>query len=64
MDFMNTYMERYNQTVRYDRLAHHLLSSISEIQNVATRWLWAYNHERPNTALDGMAPKQKLAMVA
>jgi len=26
--------------------------------------LWTYNHERPNMALDGMTPKQKLALVA
>jgi putative transposase len=44
--------------------AHHLLSYISEVQDFATNWLWIYNHERPNMALGGITPKQKLAMVA
>ena len=57
-------IERYNRTVRYDWLAHHLFDSIDEVQDFATRWLWTYNHERPNTAIDGLTPKQKLAMVA
>ena len=54
----NAYVERYNRTVRYDWLTHHLFDSIKE---VATRWLCTYNHERPNTAIGGITPKQKLA---
>ncbi|MGK0396984.1 MAG: putative transposase [Candidatus Azotimanducaceae bacterium] len=60
----NSYAERYNRTVRYDWLAHHLFSSISEVQDFATHWLWIYNNERQNMALGGITPKQKLAMVA
>lgn len=60
----NAYIERYNRTVRYDWLAHYLFSSIEEVQEYATRWLWTYNHERPNMALGGMTPQQKLAAVA
>lgn len=60
----NAYIERYNRTVRYDWLAHYLFSSIAEVQDYATRWLWTYNHERPNMALGGITPKQKLAQVA
>jgi putative transposase len=60
----NAYVERYNRTVRYDWLAHHLFDTLEEIQEFATRWLWTYNHERPNMALDGMTPKQKLALAA
>ena len=60
----NAYIERYNRTVRYDWLAHYLFSSIEEVQSFATWWLWTYNHERPNMALGGMTPKQKLAMTA
>jgi len=26
--------------------------------------LWSYNHDRPNMALGGFTPKQKLAMAA
>lgn len=60
----NAYIERYNRTVRYDWLAQYLFSSIEEVQEYATRWLWTYNHERPNMALGGMTPRQKLAAVA
>jgi putative transposase len=60
----NAYIERYNRTVRYDWLAHYLFDSIEEVQDSATRWLWTYNHERPNMALGGITPKQKLALAA
>ena len=60
----NAYIERYNRTVRYDWLAHYLFESVSEVQDYATAWLWSYNHERPNMALGGITPKQKLAMAA
>jgi putative transposase len=55
-------MERYNRTVRYDWLAHYLFDTIEEMQNFATRWLWTYNNELPNTAIGGIPPKHKLAM--
>ena len=58
----NAYVERYNRTVRYDWLAHHLFETLDEIQDFATRWLWTYNHDRPNMALGGITPKQKLTL--
>ena len=60
----NAYIERYNRTVRYDWLSQYLFESIAEVQEFATRWLWIYNHERPNMALGGITPKQKLALAA
>jgi putative transposase len=60
----NAYVERYNRTVRYDWLAHHLFETLDEIQDFATRWLWTYNHDRPNMALGGITPKQQLALAA
>jgi putative transposase len=56
----NAYVKRYNSTIRYDWLAHYRFESIQEVQEFAARWLWSYNHERPNMALDGFTPKQKL----
>ena len=35
-----------------------------DIQDFATRWLWTYNHDRPNMALGGITLKQKLALAA
>ena len=52
---------RYNRTVRYDWLAQNLFSSLDEVQLGATAWLWTYNNERPNMALGGITPRQKLA---
>lgn len=60
----NAYIERYNRTVRYDWLCQHCFESIAEVQDYATKWLWIYNHERPNTAIGGITPKQKLAQLA
>jgi putative transposase len=60
----NAYVERFNRTVRYDWLSQTLFGSIKEVQSAATRWLWTYNHERPNMALGGITPRQKLAMAA
>lgn len=59
----NAYIERYNRTVRYDWLNQYLFDNIHEVQEHATRWLWTYNNERPNTAIGGITPKQKLEMV-
>ena len=60
----NAYIERYNRTVRYDWLNQYLFESISQVQVYATDWLWTYNNERPNMAIGGITPKQKLARVA
>jgi len=60
----NAYVERYNRTVRYDWLAQYIFSSIAEVQEHATCWLWTYNNERPNMAIGGLTPKQKLALAA
>ena len=60
----NAYVERYNRTVRYAWLARTLFDSINQVQDMATRWLWTYNHERPNMALGGITPMQKLAPAA
>jgi putative transposase len=35
-------------------------ADIKEVQDTATQWLWTYNHERPNMALGGITPVQKL----
>lgn len=60
----NAYIERYNRTVRYEWLAHYLFDTVHEVQAFATRWLWTYNHERPNMGIGGVTPMQKLAMAA
>jgi putative transposase len=58
----NAYVERFNRTVRYDWLNQYIFRTIDEVQQAATAWLWTYNNERPNMAIGGITPKQKLAM--
>ena len=60
----NSYVERYNRTVRYDWLNQYLFESLEEIQNFATKWLWNYNNERPNMGIGGITPDMKLVQVA
>jgi putative transposase len=60
----NTYVERYNRTVRYECLSQHYWDSIDEVQEYATQWIYQCNYQRPNMALGGITPKQRLAMVA
>ena len=56
----NAYVERYNRTVRHEWPDQYIISGTEEAQNYATQWLWTYNNERPNMALGGITPAQKL----
>ncbi|MFC0280507.1 integrase core domain-containing protein, partial [Falsigemmobacter intermedius] len=56
----NAYVERYNRTVRHEWLDLYIFDSIQEVQDIATNWLWTYNHDRPNMGIGGMTPAQKL----
>ena len=60
----NAYVERFNRTVRYEWLAQYVFGSLGQVQDYATKWIWNYNNERPNMALGGITPKQRLAMAA
>ena len=56
----NAYIERFNRTVRYDWLNLYIYDDIYEIQDLATHWLYKYNNDRPNSAIGGITPWQKL----
>lgn len=60
----NAYIERYNRTVRQEWLGQYIFETLEEVQDHATRWLWTYNHERPNMGNGGITPAQKLKMAA
>lgn len=60
----NAYVERFNTTVRYEWLPRYHWGDLDEVREYATQWMWRYNHERPNMALGGITPKQRLAMAA
>ena len=60
----NAYVERFNRTVRYEWLSQYHWTDLEEVRMYATDWMWMYNNERPNMALGGITPKQRLAMAA
>ena len=60
----NACIERFNRTVRYEWLGQYHWSTLDDVQDHATQWMWTYNHDRPNMALGGITPKQRLAMAA
>jgi putative transposase len=60
----NAYVERFNRTVRYEWLSQYYWEDLEDVQLFATRWMYDYNHDRPNMALGGFTPKQRLAMAA
>jgi putative transposase len=60
----NAYVERYNRTVRHEWLNQHLFESLDQARATATKWLWRYNNDRPNMAIGGITPIQKLQQAA
>jgi putative transposase len=60
----NAYVERFSRTVRYEWLSQYYWAELAEVQDFATKWMWSYNHDRPNMALGGFTPKQRQAMAA
>ena len=47
----NAYIEQFKRTAKHEGLDAHEFNSIAHPQLLATRWLWHYNHERPNSAI-------------
>jgi putative transposase len=60
----NTNVERFNRTVRYEWRSQYYWQDLDEVRDFAIQWVWHYNHDRPNMALDGYTPKKRLAMAA
>ena len=56
----NAYIERFNRTARHEWLDLNLFKNIQHAQNIATKWLWCYNNERPHKANGGLPPRMKL----
>jgi putative transposase len=59
-----TYKKSEQTVLCLTTTSSNLFETVGEVQQFATDWLWTYNHERPNMALGGMTPKQKLALAA
>jgi putative transposase len=41
-----------------------LFETNEKAQQIATEWLWTYNHERPNMDIGGITPTQELQLAA
>jgi putative transposase len=50
--------------IRHEWLGLYLFETIEKAQQIATEWLWTYNHERPNTGIGGIKSAQKLQLAA
>jgi len=60
----NADFARYNRTVRQEWLYQNIFKAIEEAQEQATKWVWTYNHDRPNMAIGGTTLAMKLKMAA
>ena len=56
----NAYIERFNRTVRQELFELNFFDSIKHAQDLATKWMWSYNNERPNSAIGRITPQMKL----
>ncbi len=54
----NGYVESFNSKLRDELLNRELFLHIDELRYVADRWRMDYNHYRPHSSLDYMAPKE------
>jgi transposase InsO family protein len=52
----NGYVESFNSKLRDELLDRELILHIDELRYVADRWRMDYNHYRPHSSLDYMAP--------
>ena len=60
----NTYVERFNRTMRYDWLNQELFDNLEQVRVQAENWLYHYNNERSNMDNGGFTPIQKLNQAA
>ena len=60
----NTYVERFNRTMRYDWLNQELFDNLEQVRAQVENWLYHYNHERPNMSNGGFKPIQRLNQAA
>jgi putative transposase len=58
----NGYIESFNGRLRDELLNRELFLSINELKYVVDRWRMDYNHYRPHSSLDYMAPAAFAAM--
>ena len=54
----NPFIESFNGKLRTECLNRHLFTSGAEVQNVLDHWRQEYNHYRPHSSLNYLAPAQ------
>ena len=64
IDLCSSFTCAEGMPVRSEWLSQYHWCDLDEVREYATQWIWRSNHERPNMALGGITPKQRLAMAA
>jgi len=52
----NAYIERFNRTFREEVLSLYVFQDLNKVRDESTKWQYAYNSDRPHTALNGQTP--------
>lgn len=60
----NSFIERFNPSYRDEVLNMYVFRNLKEVREITDRWIREYNNERPNMAIGGITPIQKLAKAA
>jgi putative transposase len=50
----NTYIERFNRSIRREVLDAHLFAILREIRENLHQWMFSYNEERPHVSLGNL----------
>ena len=54
----NSYMERFNRTLRDEILNFYVFSRLSEVRTVVDDWIKEYNEQRPHESLANLTPEE------
>ena len=60
----NAFVESLNGKFKENCLSQHLFRSLADACHIIEQWRYHYNHERPHSSLDFMAPAAYAARVA
>lgn len=56
----NAYIERFNRSFRTEVLSYYVFDTLTQVREVAHKWMIQYNEERPHESLQNLTPIQYL----